>query len=53
MKQLMEYIAETREEVELHTIVADLSEALDYIANLDESLYDAISRTTLWRILKK
>lgn len=42
LRNLMEQVAEKHEIIELHTIVADKSDALDYIKDLDESLFDAI-----------
>ena len=42
LRNLLEQVAGTRENLELHTIIADKSEALDYIADLDETQFDAI-----------
>ena len=42
LKNLMDQAAESRDSIELHTIIADQSDAMEYISDLDDTLFDAI-----------
>ena len=42
LRTLLEQVSAERDDIELHTILADKSEALDYIADMEEDLFDAI-----------